>query len=183
MQIYFPSLEAMEKLCRALFHEQCRHCQRYHQLISHGFVFKKQSGAESEQPVGKRVFCSDRNGRTGCGRTMQLYLDSTIRYLHYAGCCVVAFVLALGRGTTVQQAYEQATRTAEPRNAYRWLNRLASQLSEYRRWLHQPAFAPAETARVNPRRSLLASTFSALLAQFGQPLCAGYQRQLQRSLL
>lgn len=181
MQIYHASLEAMEQLCRALFHEHCNHCQQSGQLISHGFVFKKQSGSESAQPVGKRAFCSDRHGRTGCGRTMQLYLDSTIRYLHYAGVCLVAFILKLVTGGTVQQAYEQATGTAEPRNASRWLNKLFSQLSDYRRLVHQPNFPHVETASGQRRRDLLAPTFSTLLAHFGQPLCALFQRDQQRS--
>ena len=51
---------------------------------------------------GKRVVCSRRYSHTGCGRTMQLYLDSTVRYLHYASWQVVAFVLALMAGMTVR---------------------------------------------------------------------------------
>jgi hypothetical protein len=183
MKIYYSSLRAIQQQTLALFHEQCRHCQQTHHLISHGYVYKKRSGTEPKQPVGKRVFCSDRHGHTGCGRTMQLYLDSTIRYLHYTGCDVVAFVLALLTGVTVQQAYEQATGTPEPRQAYRWLHKLFAQLSAYRRVLHQPVFQPVQIASRTPRRSVLASTFTALLQHFGRPLCAGYQQSLQRSFL
>jgi hypothetical protein len=183
MKIYYASLHAIQQQTRALFHEQCRHCQQTHHLISHGFVYKKRSGSEPKQPVGKRVFCSNRHGRAGCGRTMQLYLDTTIRYLHYTGECVVAFVLALLTGATVQQAYEGATGTAEPRHAYRWLNKLFTQLSEYRRGVYPLRWPHVETASRPPRRGLLASTFTALLAHFGQPLCARYQQSLQRLFL
>ena len=183
MKIYYSSLHAIQQQTLALFHEQCRHCQQSHHLISHGFVYKKRSATEPKQPVGKRVFCSDRHGHAGCGRTMQLYLDTTIRYLHYTGWCVVVFVLALLTGVAVQQAYEQATGTAEPRHAYRWLNKLFAQLSEYRRGAPSPRLAHVETASPSPRRSLLAATFTALVAHFGHPLCAGYQQSLQRSFL
>lgn len=183
MKTYYSSLHAIQQQTRALFHEPCRHCLQNHHLISHGFIYRKRSATEPKQPVGKRVFCSDRHGHAGCGRTMQLYLDTTIRYLHYTGGCVVAFVLALLTGVTVQQAYEQATGTPEPRQAYRWLHKLFAQLSAYRRVLHQPVFQPVQTANPNPRRSLLASTFTALLPLFGPPLCAGYQQSLQRSFL
>ena len=78
MQIYYPSLQAIEQQTMQLDSEQCAHCKQTHQLVSHGFIRKKRAGAEPEA-VGKRVFCSNRNHHAGCGRTMQLYLDSTVR--------------------------------------------------------------------------------------------------------
>ena len=88
--------------------------------------------------VGKRVFCSNRNHHARCGRTTQLYLAETIRYLHYSGSVVMAFILALMAKTSIAHAYTRATTTATPRHAYRWLNGLCAQLSSYRSLLHQP---------------------------------------------
>lgn len=184
MQIYYPSLHIIEQQTRQLDNEPCLHCRQTHQLVSHGFIHKKRVGADPEA-IGKRVFCSNRNRHTGCGRTMQLYLDSTVRYLHYAGSQVVAFVLALMAGMTVQQAYCQTTGTADPRHAYRWLNWLCAQLSCYRSLAHRPALpdsdAPATSSPV--WRGLLDSTFQWLLVRFGQPLCTHYQQHTQRSFL
>lgn len=189
MQIYYPSLHAIEQQTMQLEHAQCAHCKQSQQLVSHGFIRKKQTGGEPAA-VGKRVFCSNRNQRTGCGRTMQLYLDSTVRYLHHAGSRVVALVLSLIAGMTIEQAYRRATgatgATGGPRNAYHWLNRLCAQLSVYRGLSHRPPLqdAPAVVAEHRPARLLsLRSTFTALLQQFGEPLCAIYQSQLQRSFL
>jgi hypothetical protein len=185
MQIYYPSLAAIEQQTRQLDNEHCRHCRQAHQLISHGFIHKKRVGAKPEA-VGKRVFCSNRHCRTGCGRTMRLYLDATLRYLHYTGAQVVAFVFALMAGSTVQQAYCQTTGTAEARNAWRWLNRLHAQLSCYRTLSHRPPLqdleAPGMAIR-SARREVLTSTFQQLLLRFGPPLCANYQRQTQRPFL
>lgn len=185
MNIYHASLHAIQQQTMQLGHEQCHHCKRSHQLISHGFVYKKQAVAEQERAVGKRVFCSNRNGRTGCGRTIRLYLDTCVRYLHDAGCCVVAFVALLMRGMSVQRAYHQVTGTQDPRHAYRWLHKLWAQMSVYRSALHQPMFKPPPpvVTGCSPRFGLLASTFTTLLQQFGQPLCARYQLILQRALL
>ena len=185
MQRYYPSLQAIEQQTMQLDHAQCTHCQQAHQLVSHGFIRKKRVGAEPEA-VGKRVFCSNRQRHTGCGRTMRLYLDSAVRWLHYTGAQVVAFMLALMAGGTVQQAYGQATGKADPRHAYRWLHRLGAQLSCYRSLAHRP---PLQDAGVPPagnppgRRRLLASTFHLLLQRFGPPLCANYQRHIQQSFL
>ena len=188
MQIYYPSLEAIEQQTRQLDHEQCSHCKQTHQLVSHGFIRKKKVGGEPEA-VGKRVFCSNRHQYTGCGRTLRLYLSATVRYLHFSGTAVVAFVSSLISGMTIQHAYQHATGTATPKNAYRWLNRLCAQLSIYRSLAHQPPLQnTADTGLVVAlKRRLrllpLLSTFKTLLRQFGQPLCAAYQGQLQRSLL
>jgi len=186
MQFYYPSLCAIEQKTMQLAHAQCVHCQQTQQLVSHGFVYKKQAHA-APQAVGKRVFCSNRRRHTGCGRTMRLYLDSTVRWLRYAGAYVVAFILGLIAGRAVQQAYGQATGTDDPRHAYRWLHRLGAQLSRYRSLSHQPLFQDAEaspaTANRPVRTRLLVSTCKQLLQRFGAPLCAQFQQQTQQSFL
>jgi hypothetical protein len=98
---------------------------------------------------------------------------------------VVAFVLLLLAGISIGLAYMQATGADTPRHAYRWLHHLDQQLSAYRSLLHQPLLllAPSGVCAVPTpclRRSLLASTFGALLKRFKQPLCQAYQSQLQR---
>jgi len=185
MQIYYSSIQAIQQQTLQLDNEQCVHCKQNHQLVSHGFIHKKRVGAEPEA-VGKRVLCSNRNRRTGCGRTVQLYLDSTIRYLHYAAWRVETFLFALMAGITIQRAYYQATGANAPRNAYLWLNKLSAQLSCYRSLSHQPLLphsTQAATENRYPRRGLLISTVDALLRQWGQPLCAGFQLKWQRSFV
>ena len=189
MHIYYPSLSAIEQQTRQLDQVPCHHCRQTNQLVSHGFVYKKQTGTEP-QAVGKRVFCSNRQHYTGCGRTMRLYLDATVRWLRYAGAQVVAFIWVLIAGSTVQQAYWQATGTADPRHANRWLHRLGAQLSGYRSLSHRPPLQDADIAAAvsvaanRPvRYGVLASTCTQLLQRFGPPLCANYQQQTQRSFL
>ena len=185
MQIYYASLQAIERHTMQLDLARCAHCQREHQLVSHGFIHKKRVGGAPEA-VGKRVFCSNRNRRTGCGRTMQLYLAAAVRYLHHAGNAVVAFVLSLSTGMSIQQAYTCATGIATPRHAYRWLDRLCAQLSSYRALAQRPplqASAPTAAPERPTRLRLLMATFETLLAQFEPPLCAAYQLQTQGPLL
>ena len=117
MQIYYNSLQAIQQQTMQLNNERCPHCQQSHQLISHGYIYQKRPCAAPEA-VGKRVFCSNRNQHAGCGRTVRLYLDSMVRYLHFTGAHVVAFWLLLMTGLTVQCAYCEVTGTADPRNAY-----------------------------------------------------------------
>jgi hypothetical protein len=185
MQVYYPNLQAIEQQTMQLGLARCRHCKQTHQLVSHGFIRKKRVGAEPEA-VGKRVFCSNRNHRTGCGRTIQLYLDATIRYLHHAGHTVEAFIVSLAAGMAIEYAYQHATGAGTARHAYRWLNRLCTQLSTYRSLSHRPPLQEATSGLPPGRRArliALASTVTTLLQRFGQPLCAAYQQQLQRPFL
>jgi hypothetical protein len=185
MRLYFPSLAAIEQHTLELDAEPCRHCRQTRQLVSHGYVRKKQRHAEPAR-VGKRVFCSNRHRKTGCGRTMQLYLETTIRRLHHSAERVTAFLLALIAHMTIRDAWRHATGTESPRHAYRWLQRLHAQSINYRVLLHRPALDANDAAvasRGGKRRAHLLSTLRALLRQFGPPLCAAYQRHTQRAFL
>jgi hypothetical protein len=102
------------------------------------------------QAVGKRVFCSNRYQHSGCGRTIQLYLAVTVRYLHHAGSAVAAFVLALIAGTTIERAYRLAIGATTPRHAYRWLQRLGAQTSAYRSVAHRPAWQDSAAPTRSP---------------------------------
>lgn len=182
MQIYYPSLGAIERQTTLLDLARCPHCQQTHQLVSHGYIHKKQVGA-APQAVGKRVFCSNRYQHSGCGRTIQLYLAVTLRYLHHAGSAVAAFVLALIAGSTIERAYRLATGASTPRHAYRWLQRLYAQLSVYRSVAHRPAWQDSAAPARSPRLRSLLPTMQMLAQRFGQPLCVAYQLQLQRQFL
>jgi hypothetical protein len=150
-------------------------------LISHGYVYKKRARGKQEA-VGKRVFCSNRHWRTGCGRTMQLYLDTTLRYGHHAGERVSVFVLSLQKKCSIDYAYREATGAATGRHGYRWLARLEERLGVYRSRFHRPCLEQPDGEEIHfssLRRSLLASTFRWFAEQFGEGLCQAYQSQWQ----
>lgn len=108
MLIYYPSLQAIEQQSRQLGATACHHCGKTCNLLSHGYIRKKQHGG-NPLPVGKRVLCSNRRSHDGCGRTIRLFLDNTIRRLHATADQVNAFVFALVTGMAVAHAYLIAT--------------------------------------------------------------------------
>lgn len=56
---------------------QCHHCAKNDQFVSHGFIYKQRSQSLREA-VGKRIFCSNRYGRSGCARTFRLYIATEL---------------------------------------------------------------------------------------------------------
>jgi len=183
MQKYFNNIESMEAFSRSLeVHKDalhCAHCSRNDQFVSHGFVYKQRSQTLREK-VGKRIFCSNRYGRSCCGRTYRLYVAEEFPGLHYGAAHLFVFLSALMSHATIQQAYEQATGTNEPRNAWRWLNKLQVKLFEYRRFLKRRIEVSGTQFKSRARRlQILLPTVKQLFSSHDEGPCAHYQRHHQ----
>ena len=182
MQIYYANLDAISQTTMQLDQVLCLHCGKVGQLVSHGFIYRKQAVATAPIAVGKRILCARRYQRTGCGRTVQLMLATMLRYLHVVGSVMVTFMSLLAQGMSIAKAYQQSAGTLDSRHAYRWLTKLFARLSHYRTVAahasHVRDLAAPNSANsgVPPtRRHLLACTLTLLTQHFGVPLCASYQ--------
>jgi len=113
--------------------EACQHCGKNDQWIAHGNTYKSLNH-QATHTTGKRILCSNRYGRSGCGRTRQLYLNDTIPNKHYTLSVFIAFIQALLLNHSVQQSDRNATgnQQCEPRQAWRWLNLFMQVLSHWR---------------------------------------------------
>lgn len=182
MHTFFKDLSSLNRFTHELDSHadtvECHHCRRRGQLVSRGFVYKKQHRGEP-LPVGKRIFCSNRYGRPGCGRTRRLYLAAFIPAWHYAASCLAGFVSALCADASIAKAYCAATGAAAHRQAYRWLDKLEHRLSEFRCAL-PPRERPLARLAMNRcrRLRLLLPTLSALFDDLG--LQPDARPQLQR---
>jgi hypothetical protein len=60
----------------------CPHCKVVGALIQHGFLRGyDDSSPRRTTPRARRIFCSNRNARPGCGRTVSVWLADKIRRL------------------------------------------------------------------------------------------------------
>lgn len=138
MKRFYPDFESIQAFTHSLDYHQseleCTHCLKRDQFVSHGIIYKQRSSARGEK-VGKRLFCSNRYGRSGCGRTFQLYIAAEVPAHRYGAAHLLAFIVALLAKVPISEAYHQATGQLEPRNAWRWLKRLMFKLSDYRSFL------------------------------------------------
>ena len=138
MKRFYPDFETIDLFTLSLDYHQseleCVHCLKHDQFVSHGIIYKQRARLVAEK-VGKRIFCSNRYGRTGCGRTFQLYVATEIPRFRYGAAHLFVFIAALIANQTISEAYHQATDQSEFRNAWQWLSRLRLKLSEYRSFL------------------------------------------------
>lgn len=178
---FFQDINALQQYTLSLEqhndHLQCTHCQQTGQFVSHGFVYKAHHHGKA-QITGKRLFCSNRSGRSGCGRTYRLYLKQIIPSLYYNSLHLYAFLSSLLLCRTIEQAYFESTGATEPRNAYRWLNKLQAQLIEYRQRVNRKtttSFVHTQSKRLS---TLLSSIERLFLSNSHQP-CDQYQMHHQ----
>ena len=171
MQRFFSSLPSLESFSRSLNTlpqgDTCQHCLKNDQWVSHGYVYKR-GASDSNEVTGKRILCSARYGKTGCGHTRRLYLDRCIPHCHYPLNVVVAFIWQLIRGLSVENAYLKAVNPSgmDARHAWRWMNRLNLQLGYFRSTL-KFAFKTSINAfsRQSRRRQILLPTLVSLLSR------------------
>ena len=170
MQQFFSSLNLIEQLTTSLNQLQtsqlCPVCHHSDQWISHGYLYKK-----SGQRVGKRILCAKRYGKSGCGHTQALYVDDVIPQRRYSLSVLLAFVFALVKGQTVEQAYYRAIghTHSSPRQAWRWLNALWDNMGQFR--LRSASSEPPQVliAGGSRRLTLLLNTLYQCLKQCADP--------------
>jgi hypothetical protein len=180
---FFESMESLNQFTMELDRHQdslvCKQCSKSDQFISHGYVYR-QLTQKTRITVGKRLFCSNRHGRSGCGSTLRLYLAFIIPVLRYDATHLMAFLNALINGMSIQKAYQAATQTDEPRNAYRWLDKLHDQLINYHGFLKTRAQELVTSFRSRTRRlQILLPTIQRLATITPSNLCRSYQLECQ----
>ena len=168
MQRFFINYSSLNSFSLSLnFHRaklECQHCHQNEFFVSHGIVYKQRSIDYSEK-VGKRLFCSNRYGRSGCGRTFQLYVSGELPYFRYGAAVLFVFITQIIASTSIESSYKQATNQPQLRNirnASRWVNRLMARLGDYRSFLNRPIDYSAPKLHRMTRLSELLETLSQL---------------------
>lgn len=188
MKRFYPDFESIHLVTLSLDYHQneleCAHCFKNDQFVSHGIIYKQRSRLLNEK-VGKRLLCSNRYGRSGCGRTFQLYVATEIPSFRYGAAHVFMFISALIANLTIHEAYYQATDQLEPRNAWRWIKRLMSKLSDYRSFLkyrHSPSHSTHPPNSSSPSLRHLLPTLSRMFTPTNNG-CSDYQTAQQLPFL
>ena len=87
----------------------CPHCKAVGTLIRHGFLRGyDESSTRAKTERARRIFCSNRNARRGCGRTFSVWLADKIRRLGLTSGALWRFLKHAAAGPVVA-----AIRTAD----------------------------------------------------------------------
>ena len=184
--LFFKDLDVLNQFTLSLELNQgsvsCAKCHQQDQFVSHGFVYKQLNHGQS-QVVGKRLFCANRRQKSGCGSTLRLYLAERIPLLVHSSKQLTAFLLSLLLGNTIKQAYQTATGTQDPRNAFRWLNKLNIQQVNYRAFAYQYCAEKVSKSKAIKAEIKGVLTVIAAIVSLSKQTCADYQLQTQQAFM
>lgn len=189
MTLFFENIDQLNQFTLSLELNQgqvvCANCNQSDQFVSHGFVYKNLNQGEIIV-TGKRLFCTNRCQRSGCGSTLRLYLAEQIPTLVYSTKQMSIFLKALLACNTIKTAYKAATNTDDPRHAYRWLNKLTGKLVNYRSFAQNPKTTPSPKVNFSTRRlQLLLPAIKNIFLKFGESKypCLDYQHCNQQAFV
>jgi len=80
----------------------CPHCKVVGALIRHGFLRGFDESNSRRTLRARRVFCSNRNARPGCGRTFSVWCADKIRRLSLTTACLWRFLKRAAAGCIAQ---------------------------------------------------------------------------------
>ena len=83
----------------------CPHCGKVGMLILHGFLRGYDEHKTFRVIKARRLFCSNRNRRTGCGRTSSCRLAIFLKNLLISTKTAWRFLQAVSQGLSLEKAY------------------------------------------------------------------------------
>jgi hypothetical protein len=161
----------------------CPHCKVVGTLIRHGCLYGfDPSGPKRETVRARRVFCSNRNARPGCGRTFSVWCADKIRRLSVTTNALWQFLQLAIAGTIVAASRAVAARLSD-RTWQRIWQRFGLAQSKIRTALYSRCRPPPESlprSSTNPTRLTAAEVLAHLQAAFPDVHCpiAAFQYDL-----
>ncbi len=144
---FVPDRRALDALSQRSVPFACPHCGAHGTLIGHGFL---RGYAEQTSDVvirGRRLFCSNRGLKKGCGRTWSVLLANVIARCTLTVGTLGAFVCGLARHQGSERAARACHWPFSMRSAYRLNVRLQRHVPRWKAWLNARVPAPTSQAR------------------------------------
>jgi hypothetical protein len=182
---FVHSEEKFQDVCERIKLTACPHCKRVGALICHGFLRGYDESSCGRKAIrARRIFCSNRNARPGCGRTFSIWLAHKVRRLGLTSGCLWKFLtLVVARGML------QAMRAVDDHLSHRALERIwkrfdlgQTHIRTALSRLRPPPEGPTET---QTHRAPAAQVLAHLQAAFPHAECpiAAFQQKLRMFFL
>jgi hypothetical protein len=161
---------------------RCPHCRRTGALIGHGFARGYAERGSDVVVRGRRVFCSNRGQRPGCGRTFSVLLSTVMSGFVVRTLTLFCFATAVLGGLTRRAAWLSETVGAlSLSSGYRLWRRLSEAQAMLRGRLCRVASPPDSAAR-EPLAQLMQHVVLVVGQSEADPFSA-LQERLQQGLL
>jgi len=179
---FYRSKKDFEKIHWNLKLTACPHCKRTGTLILHGYLFGYDLGVYSKRVLkGRRIFCSNRNRKQGCGKTFSVFKADRLKRFSIQTSGLWSFLKNIAGGMNLFQAFRSLGIALKTTSIYRLYNRIYLGQHKIRTLLLKRSPAPQDIQHKNP----LIKTIAHLKLAFqgsADPLAA-FQSTFQSSLL
>jgi len=92
-RLCYRNAQEWDAVCERLKQTPCPHCKVVGMLIRHGCLHGYDCGGSRRKVIrARRIFCSNRNARRGCGRTFSVWIADKIRRLSVTAGCLWKFL-------------------------------------------------------------------------------------------
>ena len=99
---FYRSEAEWSTMAERLKQTPCPHCRVAGTLICHGYLRGYDDSSPQRKTVrARRIFCSNRNARRGCGRTFSVWIADKIRRLSLTTRCLWRFLQRAVAGSIV----------------------------------------------------------------------------------
>ncbi len=148
---FYRSRKDFQKTHRRLKLTACPHCQETQTLILHGYLYGYDLKSANKRIVrGRRVFCSDRNRKTGCGKTFSLLKAGRIKRLMIQTRDLWSFLKNIVNGMNVFRAFRSLAAGLSTTSIYRLYRRACLHQPGMRTLLLRRCPAPRDIHHKNP---------------------------------
>jgi hypothetical protein len=97
---FYQNTEEWNTIAERLKLTPCPHCKIVGTLIRHGFLYGFDDANPRRKTVrARRIFCSNRQARPGCGRTFSVWCADKIRRLSLTTICLWQFLQLAAAGS------------------------------------------------------------------------------------
>jgi hypothetical protein len=155
----------------------CPHCQLVGTLVRHGFLYGyDQTNPQRKTPRARRIFCSNRNARLGCGRTFSVWIADKIRRLSLTTGALWRFLQH-----TVASGIAEAIRAANCHLSDRTWQRIWKRFNQAQSTIRTALFGRCPPPPLPAKPSPAAQVLAHLHAAFPDAHCpiAAFQQTMQ----
>jgi hypothetical protein len=152
---FYRGAEEFRAVCEKLKLTPCPRCKVVGTLILHGFLRgHDELNRQGKAVRARRVFCSNRNRRDGCGKTFSVWIADKIRRLSLTAGCLWKFLKQVAGGGSKLQAIRSLDCQLCDRTLYRIWKRFDLGQSKIRAAL-APRCRPPELASERPAAQVI----------------------------
>lgn len=159
----------------------CAHCGAIGTLNRHDTIYGNDPEAVDKQTIrGRRLWCSNRGRRGGCGKTMSLLFAWILPGHTFTAGALDRLLKRLCMGGSIQAAWEKSRSQAALQSAYHLLQRLRLRMGEIRSALLKICRNPASS-----QKDPMIATYEHLRRAFSghESPTAAFQYRLQMAMM